>query len=902
MAGATPPAASGRVRRGSRGEPATDAPEPAPPSAHWGAPGMQIKRERAGSSAPPFPVVVVHGKIKKNEGPSEVERARESSIDYSLISFKQYRLAGVPGDEESAALLGCLLRVRLLFADTGEVAAAEGAGGRSTLALAAYPPGAKRSGVPCPELFVRMGAAGLTDERFGCLTTSYLCNKRPFLLEVTVAGTGRPVASFRVEILSHKTWAALHRDKRPRAGYAPSATSDDSPGSNAELDSPPPGPSTSAPSLARSLARPATPPSPTDRSGGDALADAFSQLFPFKEPPDPQEEDDRPSSALGATVSTLPPEGLEEGAGPAGLDPGDKKAAADAFIRAVEEDLRKINVASAAPELPVPSSAALAGLSPWQLPQSPPYRHAGEAEREAAVALVAAAGAAVRAAAAAAGVRHPVRAGQSVPPPRRCLALRGRPPHQILSSATVFDTPLFSTQEGRHRLRRILEDLRLCGSSWLVDSVLGAWLRCLTNVPPASPSEDARLMAEHIWRMLETIAGHAQAIAVDLLPISRAQLTGLVDFAARLALPTRPARPAAPPRSAAEPDGSGAGGQDADPVFFARSLMKRGWGCMADEQYEAAMELYFEAWSTLIRTQNTPSRAELDLFIHMNYIVLMLPNRRDLAAHLCSKVYWFVDDYDPWYEAAAFRALGQEAFFRRDWKVARRHLLRAVELLEPMPDGYRVITQNPYLLLGQCCFHRADFRGVLNYVRHTNAVVSALQRLSFHELDIAAQFLSLLGPVYEPRLGSSGRAEAPDGNFNASPMLKTLRWFGSIVEHIHRGSEMRHVLTGHIAYHLGAVHLVAGEYGKALGHLERALALTHGRFPAYFPAHLARVAKLHEAVDHCRRALAAGSLGRPAPSPRVHPEESPRRPDKASPEPKEGASGRWAAKRALAQT
>eukprot|EP00741_Cyanophora_paradoxa_P022794 tig00021517_g22015.t1 len=195
--------------------------------------------------AAPFPVVVAHGKLKRiggTIGPFEVQRSRDPKLDYPLISFKcgahhprpgppaagrlvtririgprrQYRLA-VPSTEQGGdpSLLGCLLRVRLLFADTGEVAAFEspGSGARqaeSEFALAGYPPGSKRAGVPCPELFLRVNDAGYTEDRFGCRTTSFLVSWRPLLLEVSVAGSGRPVASFLIEVLSHKTWAALH--------------------------------------------------------------------------------------------------------------------------------------------------------------------------------------------------------------------------------------------------------------------------------------------------------------------------------------------------------------------------------------------------------------------------------------------------------------------------------------------------------------------------------------------------------------------------------------------------------------------------------------------------------------------------------------------------------------------
>eukprot|EP00741_Cyanophora_paradoxa_P022707 tig00021494_g21929.t1 len=443
----------------------------------------------------------------------------------------------------------------------------------------------------------------------------------------------------------------------------------------------------------------------------------------------------------------------------------------------------------APPPAPVPTAPEPAP-PPWTLRmQAPtlgaPFRHASEASRRAAVEVVDAAQAALAVAAAAAGVAHPA-----------------------LGRAEALDTGLVGTREGRPRVRRALEDTRLCGSSDLIEGVFAAWGRLLGPASPGAPRypllEDARLHAEHAWNVLEiaTGGGGSASVSADLLPVGRAFLFGLLDAADAAAAPHAPADPRSP------------------------AAARRGApGCSA------------RAWSALVQAGQTPSRLEAALLCALVDLLRRMPARRALAQHLASRVYWYSTPApeDRHLEATAHRALGLEAYAGKRWREARGHLERALTALEGTPAGCRIAAEKVHESLAGACFHLLDFAGCMRHGRAAFRLMRDLFCFSWPELDL------LRVPLAMMRAGVRA-GEAPRGP-NARPptmadAIKTLRWmllFNRRALVLSRSHFASIAYEGHGLFQLGTAYADVGDWPRALACLDKANSTLYGRYPAYFP-------------------------------------------------------------------
>eukprot|EP00741_Cyanophora_paradoxa_P024614 tig00000269_g23765.t1 len=813
------------------------------------------------------------------------EGGRAIPHDYALKSYKRYRLALAASDPETAALAKAPLLLRLVFADSGK-AVANG--------LVSYPAKGRstRKGVPLQTVAVRINAAGYTDERFGLGVLHGEARYRVLRLLIerggAGGGAGEVVASLALRLSSKLGALGGGRASAKRARGAPSlsegsgASGDEEEELEEEGDSgglsgpsPPDSLSPRAPAPpARRPARPSgpnPPPAPSaaqargerppserprrGRGGGgagreaaaepDDLVEAFEKLNPYKghvaaddaypELQDPGYMPPTPGPPDGAwTGRASTPEEAWGGADP--------KTAADAFIREIdvarqreaqpfhafaselsESIARHLHPAATLPPLPDPARS-------WA---PPPYRQTSEAAREAAIAWVAAAEAALRGAAAAAGVRHPVRAGQPVPSSvqRACGDLAA-----VLGRWDVLDTRLLGLLDGRYRVRRALEDLRLCGSALHVEGVLAAWRRLLLaeGAGEALGPADAQLMAEHLWNVVELLTGNSALVPLDLLAVPASFLVELVERAEALVLPHR----------------------EAIPLQYARALQKKGWLRNQLEGGEAGYEHYFSAWSLLVRSGNSPSRLEAEVIAELTFLLLSDPSKAELASHLCSKVYWFTEDREDCILAAGAQALfAIEAIQRKNWQAAKKHFQAGVEMLETMPDAYRARTEKYHAGWSHCCLRTGDFRGVLKHTGIVSRLTHQLNNYSWHEMDQTFALKRNIRSMVSTKEGNVFVTDAPR-------IIKVSKWFIAFDGgYTFRRSPMRPFMLGHMYYHLGDAYMAVGEWAKALRELERAQATLYHAYPAYFPPHQGRVVAVGRAVEECRRRLAGPAPG-----------------------------------------
>eukprot|EP00741_Cyanophora_paradoxa_P007771 tig00001208_g7519.t1 len=826
------------------------------------------------------PFAIAHGRFPRETGrPDFVPRSPSSEYDFILYSYKRYRLALADGaPPEADSWIGVPLRLLLLFADTGQPVPDN---------MLLYPPKAGRLGIKADARGAGavLHAGRYSDDRFGFANSSHSYNRRPTALLIADAASGTPLCYVRIFVASSRKGVASALEpapgpKRARRGSWASPSSASPSESDGEADS-----DSDAPAPARAARAPAKHAAGAWGEGpaGDALVDAFSRLNPFvagdpaeeRPGPDPSarpalphparpfarapsltpgQRAQRPVAGRQPRAGCGPGRGGAPGLGPAEPPgPGDVKAEADSWIESIASAVAKLAAPQLAPEIPHPRAAAAEGAKPPARHASrqlqAPYRHASDAAREAALSLVAAADAAVRSTAAAAGVRHPVSFEQTIP---RRVAAACEDLATALTTPDLFDTSLFLSREGRFRARRLLEDLRLCGSSRLLDGVTAAWMTWLGASPPRAikwgivlesmytfvmvgsepiglphelsrrpraprprPGEDAQLMAEHCWNALHVLCGHAFHVTLDLLPVDRPFILNLLHHANALTAPF----------------------WAASPLLHARAKQKAGYALAAVGDNEGALDAYFEAWSLLIRSGNTPSRTEAELLVELAHHALTMPAKWDLASHLASKLYWFrpaetgsgaeQEQHDLHVEAVVMRTLGQEAFMRRRMKEAKRYYLRSAEILEGLAPCYRVLVERVYQLLHHIAFRSADFRSIIR-------VRSALTGL--------------------------WDGSRPSCREKAT---KTMRWYLRFTNFVYQNSPFRPCLIGHVCYHLGSTYMMCGEWAKALRFFERAQAGAYLRFPAYFPPHNARARATVEAIAVCRGHLSSLCLSPP---------------------------------------
>eukprot|EP00741_Cyanophora_paradoxa_P013983 tig00020723_g13499.t1 len=742
-------------------------------------------------------------------------------------------LAGGPLQADYKSWEGASVRLRLVYADDGTQVLPD--------PLIAFPWGS-RLGEPCAELVLRLNGNGYSEQSFGVAASSFLHRRRRFRLKICDAEDAASVLDSVV------VWGAApakrgqagaaaaqgrpsskEASKRPRVvGGAGGAGG----GGGAAARRPPRPVSASLTSVVSSS-------SEWETEGGyiadekagygneeEELALQFQRAVHFYPDADPASED-------GAGPLAEPPQPLPPGAPlrilPAGVSAGKTSPAPIGLA------------APLSPSLPWPPPAPFS--SPLSLNgMAAPYRHASAASRDGAAAMVHASHAAVGVVATSVGVAHPVR-GNRPSPPRLLTACRDLA--AALSNAEVFDSPLFRSREGRFRARRALEDLRLAGSSELLESVAAAWRSHILaagsdpetgTFPGLKDPEDAALAAEHAWNAVSVLCGEARFASSDLFPVPRSYVFSLIEHADRLTAPHWEGRPA----------------------LRCEAMRRRAWALEQWRESDAALELYFEAWSELIRAGETPSRQEAGLLCELADSLLRMPNRSHLGSHICPRLYWFCDgdEEDVFGEACAIRTLGWEAFMNGKWRNSRRHLERAAGILAPMSPGYRAPLERIFQTTALASFHVGDLSGVHTYARRSLAQASETYGFGYPEIDYTFNWLPWWLNVLEHKVRPGTMKREP----KLEDVASNMRWSLLLTERVlFRGHALRDAVVGHAIFQLARAQVHCGEWAKALGSLARARSVLYDRYPAYFPPHSGRMENIRRMEAECRERSGQGA-------------------------------------------
>eukprot|EP00741_Cyanophora_paradoxa_P008726 tig00001373_g8448.t1 len=748
------------------------------------------------------------GRPARLEAPSaeEVERGAVG-VDCVLLSARRYLvgLAGEPRGADLAACEGALIRLRLVFADNGEPVL--------PAPLVGFARGAK-VGEARTELVLRMNGKGYSAQRFGIAASSFLHRRRAFRL--------------LIEDMAGRLLDSLLAAKRARVGGGGAGR---------------------RPSSAASLTASGTSGASSDSEREAGPEAGYGSEYGEEKKGGGGDEEEQLALQFQRAVHLYPdadaaPE--EAPLGPLPAPPPPPPLPAHAIIPAATRGvttegagLPTSSAGRAAPHTRGPPPASFSSpLSLTGMP--PPYRHAGGASREGALAMVYASHAAVGAVAASVGVKHPV----------------------ALSNAEVFDSPLFRSREGRFRARRALEDLRLAGSPDLVEAVAGAWRALLlaagceagafVGLPDA---DEAALAAEHAWNAVAVLCGEVRPHRLGRpLPVPRDYVFALVDHAERLVAPHFAGRP----------------------VLRCEAMRRRAWALEQWRESEGALELYFGAWSELIRAGETPCRQEAALLCELADSLLRMPHRSHMGFHICTRLYWFCegDEEDRFGEACAVRTLGWEAFMRGQWRNSRRHLERAVDILAPMSPGYRAPLERIFQTMSICSFHTADLGGLRHYAGRSLEQACEAYGFAYPELDYTFNWLPWWVSIIEHKVKPGTMKREP----RLEDLVSNMRWSLLLMDRFAmRTHPLREAVVGHALFQLARTHMHCGEWSKALASLARARSVLYDRYPAYFPHEGGRMESVRRMEAECRAGMAAAAVGAgPAPpAPRRAPPSPP---------------------------
>eukprot|EP00741_Cyanophora_paradoxa_P011948 tig00020572_g11545.t1 len=509
----------------------------------------------------------------------------------------------------------------------------------------------------------------------------------------------------------------------------------------------------------------------------------------------------------------------------------------------------------------------------------PSYRHADAEARDVALAGVYAAEAAATAAAKAAGLSHPAsaddiagcRAGRAEQWARLQSGLRGLA--WALAGAEVLDTDLFRTRDGTLEARRALEDLRLSGSQELMDMVLDTWRLHILRVPDELTKEDAVLLAEHAWGLLQIVCGWDPGADWTLLPVNRDYVLTLLEKVERVLAPYVEES-----------------GPDADPALFARTAAARARALEQIGDGEAAAAGYFEAWAALMRAGLAPSRREAAVLQPLVDLLLRMPARADLGAQLCDRLYWFEEsDEDRYGQSLALQTLAARHQLRGQLTEAANLLTEALGLVAPLSPGYRTHAWQLHQSLMAISLQRLDLPAAYRHAKRGYALLaeSALPSAPDADSTFAAtrrargNVGSAPGGGVTPKGPNPATPAAIAGSDSASPEPPPPGPVVETVQNVVRvlfllGSETQRaapLIEGHSLYQAGLAEMAAGAHRRALESLERAARALYRRFPAYFPPQSPRVRQLNMAIGECRarlypgKALAASAAGGAGPEP-----------------------------------
>eukprot|EP00741_Cyanophora_paradoxa_P000899 tig00000448_g868.t1 len=277
----------------------------------------------------------------------------------------------------------------------------------------------------------------------------------------------------------------------------------------------------------------------------------------------------------------------------------------------------------------------------------------------------------------------------------------------------------------------------------------------------------------------------------------------------------------------------------------------------------SAIEAYFEAWAVLQRAGHSPSRLEAHLLRELADIHIRHPARLQLGFHLCSRMYWYTEsEEDLFQEALCLLTSGQAAALRGDFRMAKAHLRRCMEMLSSMSPGYRVLYPRVAGLLLLASLHTFDIPTALSSANRAFSVSAAMFGFGLPEHDVTSATRDRVRAHVEARVPFPGETEPP----SPQDFVRLHRFSVFLLSKLSpRARRMQGVMVGHMLYQLGQGYLHIGEWRKALGCFEKAREGLYSRYPAYFPPTGGRVRELAASMERCRAALAAQG---PEPAPR----------------------------------
>eukprot|EP00741_Cyanophora_paradoxa_P003777 tig00000093_g3671.t1 len=837
-------------------------------------------------------------------------------LDYALVVARRYRLR-VRNEAEAPLWAGRGVLLRLLFADDGSpVPGLDGASGPMLLFQTS-----SKIAIPSELVRIEFDETG-TSSTFGVGASTYRHKNRTFRLvieapDVSADGlpVALPVAGLLVRTVTHlKSMRGGATGRGVLGGIAVKRE-----GGSEEGPAPPPRPALGP---AAAASRGELPPLPVPLPA-NAFFELRGLGSPSQSSHSSDSRSPLPPGAAGnvevAPLPAGPPHPIthifesmvrlviSEGGGQAASEPAAPEPSASGEQAEPELDMPTIRMVFESPQTEAEAGA------PLPAPEEPgfpaPYRHASPAAQEAAEWHLADLAAAVAAAAAAAGVAHPVpaeteRARREAQCPAwatlrfACFQLAqalAAPPSSTRSSSARTKVPAPARAArwgaagrgrrggpgaaGRYRARVMLEDVRLAGGSALAEGVLAAWRARLAPAPGPRPwppdfhaREDAELFAEHAWHALDVVAGFNSFISWDLLPVDRDYVFALLEGAERAirghAAPEAAAGcPLLYSRALVRRARALEQARPPPPRHASRTLRRRAADAAAAAQFRetgAATELYFRAWTLLQRAGHSPSRLEAHLLRELVDILLRVPvaSKLEMAARLAQRIYWFCETEDDRYQhALCLQTLALEQQMRGQYRSARAALRQALELLGPLPPGYRLHEHRLHMALVGTSMHLLDIPAMIRHARETLARARALCT-SWNECDvtypIAARALAFIACKYKP----ADWVKPPD----IGSAIATMRCFVFLLQQLEEGAgPAGPCMRAHALHHLALMHQYVGETQRALACFERAAA-HYAEYPAYFPPTLPRVRKLHAAAAACRAALATGGSAGTSPA------------------------------------
>eukprot|EP00741_Cyanophora_paradoxa_P013927 tig00020723_g13444.t1 len=407
----------------------------------------------------------------------------------------------------------------------------------------------------------------------------------------------------------------------------------------------------------------------------------------------------------------------------------------------------------------------------------------------------------------------------------------------LLLDPRVLASRLYRTFEGRYALRRAFHNLREASAYPAVGVIVESAVDAVCAIPPScTDPADAEAMLDLCYGLLLAGTSEIAPCSPDLAYLSWGSTKRLLAFAEAVAGPWR--------------------GQDR--ALHCRVLHRRAIAFFHHGFTDAALELGFESWSELIRSQHTPSRIEAAVLRDLVEMHLYAGRMREVR-QLADRLYYFPGETaeDVFLEAQVNHLLAiiVNSVHKRP-KKAIALASSAVAAFERIPDeAYRHYGARTVGLRSVLCSQAGKLRtsadqyvSMLKHMSSTHEVWSTLWDQFF-----VLRYAWLHSPVAPP----------PEGVF--APLPAMLRFMGLFVFVVPLLDKRRATpILGHAQYQLGVAYLRAGANAKALASLERAHAYFRAHLPKHFPPSSPRMQAIEAALREAR-ARTGGPAGAGSP-------------------------------------